>query len=124
MRRVSISGEEIVVRILGIACAALILSSTASMGQSKGTIVLGFVSGNNSCAAWLANAATEQAGNNWIVGFWSGLNLNSQTRHDVGKTTDGFGIVALVKKKCSDDPTSMLLGTTVDVYDSLEKSGR
>lgn len=111
---------------------ALVIAAVAAAhlaaGQAKAQAdeqVLAYGSGaTKSCALWLSTPAHEREGFAWIVGFWSGLNFayanaNADLRADVGRSTDGWGIVGEVKQLCMKNPSSTPLAETLKVYRML-----
>jgi len=82
---------------------------------------------SESCAAWLSSPSKESEGFTWIVGFWSGLNFSAVLTNGntaVGHSTDGWGVVALIKRRCQDNPSESLISQTMYVYNTLKREGR
>ncbi|WP_341022311.1 hypothetical protein [Brevundimonas diminuta] len=91
----------------------------------QGAMVLG---GMDSCATWLSSPANKSAGHHWILGFWSGKNMEAALAGGdvgrVGKTTDGAGIVAEVELYCRTQPSRTVLVATHDTYERFKAEGR
>lgn len=85
--------------------------------------ILQFGMGIRSCAAWLQNDASEITGNNWILGYWTGMN-ESNANHAVGNSTDALGIFGEIKKTCTEDPALSLREATASAYWSFDTIGR
>ena len=101
---------------LGLALCAPAEAQDESMVSRLGV-------GTRTCAYWLTNATTENAGEHWIDGFWSGLN-EAYPPHDVGHTVDGVDIRGEIKKRCMDHPSELLVYTTAWVYGMLRDEKR
>jgi hypothetical protein len=81
--------------------------------------------GQHSCANWLSNGpAAENAGENWIWGFWSGLNVFSNTNRVVGHGVDAAGIMGEIKKVCIDHPSANVFQAVRQVYDMIAAEHR
>ena len=80
--------------------------------------------GGTSCATWLSHKDQEIAGGQWVLGLWTGLNVNNPRNGMVGRSTDGAGIVAEVKLACQQAPSETLIATTLKTYHRLETEGR
>jgi hypothetical protein len=88
---------------------------------------LAFGRGGQSCASWIHDPLP---GDNWIMGFWSGMNAMDQSfRHArdgwsgggrTGENTDGRGILSEVRKVCQDKPSASLLEVVQEVYRNFE----
>lgn len=77
-------------------------------------MLVGF--GNLSCATWLSTSANRQQGNDWLLGFWSGINGYGSPGGIVGHTTDSLGIISEVKKVCNNEPSLALIYATARTY--------
>ena len=78
--------------------------------------------GNDSCATWLSSTYNQSAGNHWLLGMWTGLNvLNRHDHHLVGAKTDGMGIIGEVKKVCTDEPSKLLVDAVLVAYLLIEQ---
>jgi hypothetical protein len=93
--------------------------------QSQGALVLG---GEMSCARWQSSSAYVQAGRFWILGYWSGKNMQAALANDtaggVGRTTDADGVVAEVKLACEASPSKSLVMATTETYERFRRAGR
>lgn len=78
--------------------------------------------GQQSCATWLSNEGQRAAGNWWILGFWSGLNV--QSNGFVGHTTDTNGLIGEVKLYCEASPSTNLITAVTKVYLRFKAQGR
>jgi hypothetical protein len=103
-------GAVIIATGLGLALCA------RAEAQEIGGMAWAFGMGTQSCAYWLSNYRSENAGEHWISGYWSGLNVGNTNDHDVGHTVDAEGIIGEVKKFCKDHPSELLTVATGTVY--------
>jgi hypothetical protein len=55
--------------------------------------------GTQKCSTWLS-AAPNKMIDNWIWGYWSGLNTMNVKNHDVGSNLKGSAILEAVRTKC------------------------
>jgi len=99
---------------LKVAVLLIVLSTTASAEEKSETLVMGI--GMRSCAFWRESAARIEDGNNWIRGFWTGLNFMNDGNHAVGSQTDSAGILAEVNKECDAKPSVQLGIATAKVF--------
>jgi hypothetical protein len=79
--------------------------------------------GHLSCANWLSNDISEQAGNSWVLGFWSGLNVFN-TDHTVGHSIDNLGKLGELKKTCVEHPSASLSTVAREIYDMFAAQHR
>lgn len=93
------------------------------MGQSGPNFGL-FGIGHFSCAKWLSRADYEMAGENWIAGYWSGLNLFNEKNKLIGMHSDWEGIIGEIKKLCLSQPSSLLATAAGNVYHQFQESGK
>jgi hypothetical protein len=98
-----------IIATAAVAGLALCGSARAEEAQIRGI-------GASSCALWLSNAINERDGEMWITGFWSGLNLYSNTNRRVGQTVDAAGLIGEVRKVCGERPSTSLGDAALDVY--------
>ncbi|MEO9168388.1 MAG: hypothetical protein ABI230_08295 [Aestuariivirga sp.] len=83
--------------------------------------------GQGSCAKWLSTPALEIQGNDWILGFWTGSNLGTSSSGGsgiTGHTTDAYGIIGEVKKRCINSPSQLLGGVAAGVFNEFAKANR
>lgn len=97
---------------------AMMVALTA---QSGGALVYG---GEISCARWQSTTSYQQAGRSWILGFWSGKNMEAADNSQVGRTTDADGIVGEVKLVCDAAPSKMLVTATLETYQRFKRENR
>ena len=98
-----------------------------AQSSDMNTLIRSYGLAGSSCATWLSSPTSVYGGSQWIFGFWSGL--NQQTVFDggqgsVGKSTDQAGIVAEVKKVCSEEPSSQLQDAAGKVFYRFQRLGR
>lgn len=79
--------------------------------------------GNSSCATWLSSKQFENEGSVWVMGAWSGLNIGGPKR-DIGRSTDGRGLVAAVKAECRRDLSVNLSQAVSTVFATFLRAGR
>lgn len=92
---------------------ALLLTTTGAHAEGAWSVGRG----NDSCATWLSSPAQEAAGRDYVLGFWTGLNIAAPTGfHGVGSSTDIPGIVGEVKRICGLSPSSSLIVATMIAY--------
>lgn len=77
-----------------------------------------------SCSDWLKSPETQAAGNEWVLGFWTGQNVRNVRDHEVGRTTDGEGILNEVKTQCAATPDERLASVAGRVYVNFERDRR
>jgi hypothetical protein len=82
----------------------IIGGTIASAATSSADAATTFGIGTASCACWQSTEQNINQGDIWILGFWSGLNMDSPAHGDVGSTTDVYGIIGEVKKWCDTAP--------------------
>ena len=107
---------------LTAAIALLLLCAGQARAQSAVPAPYMFGLGRTSCANWVPEREAEAEG--WIFGFWSGINLASRTRRDVGSGTDGQGIIAEIKQVCRKDPSLPISDAITVIYNKLYLAGR
>lgn len=115
--------SPLVIAAFGAAC----LSASAAHSLPDDQALVFGAGATKSCAWWFTSPATEAEGFAWVVGFWSGLNFgqsNPDAPADVGKSTDGWGIVGEVKKLCRENPSSTPLAEALKVYRTLRDQNR
>jgi hypothetical protein len=107
---------------LKFAVLLIVMSTPASADEKSETLVMGI--GMRSCAYWRESAAKIEDGNNWIRGFWTGLNFMNEGNHAVGSQTDPAGILAEVNKECEAKPSVQLGIATTKVFMEMARSSR
>lgn len=103
-----------------ILMAAILLAPLPAYGQQA---VLGVGIGIRSCATWLQSSDSELEGGAWILGFWTGSNMEAN-RGAVGATTDSLGIIAAVKARCEVDPAASVTSVVGKMFDEFAAEGR
>lgn len=75
-----------------------------------------------------ARSADEWQARQWILGFWSGLNIaygvSGNSRPDVGQTSTPNGVIGEVKLQCHRTPSASIPDTVVSVYEKFRASGK
>ena len=110
-------------RLFPLLAVSLLVSTSASSQPSSRVVTEFGYGGRASCATWLSDPKNQNEGVVWILGFWSGLNEMGDNP-DVGKNTDVQGIVAEVRKVCTQEPSLLLFVATSQVYIDLRRQGR
>jgi len=82
------------------------------------------IGGTQSCAAWLATPASETEGQWWIVGFWSGRNMQNGSNGRVGSSTDSEGIIGEIRRVCQVEPSLLLINAAGRVYVEMDRERR
>jgi hypothetical protein len=82
------------------------------------------IGGAQSCAAWLADPASETEGRWWIAGFWSGRNIQNAGNARVGSSTDSEGIIGEIKRVCQAEPSLLLINAAGRVYVEMDRERR
>src|SRR5262245_6128010 len=82
------------------------------------------IGGTQSCASWLATPASETEGRWWIVGFWSGRNMQNADHSRVGSSTDSEGIIGEIRRVCQAEPSLLLINAAGRVYVEMERQSR
>jgi hypothetical protein len=118
----TIEGCVVMKQLLLISTALLALSSSAQAQQKVYAFALGL--GSISCGDWLATASSKTNGQNWLLGYWSGINVISPTNHIVGHTTDAQSIILAVESVCAGDPAQRLSDATAIIYNRLYRKNR
>lgn len=80
--------------------------------------------GTISCAAWLESPSTEVQGSQWLLGFWSGKNMEAEGGGQVGRSTDAAGVVGEVRLVCQASPSKSLISATLETYNRFKAEGR
>lgn len=72
--------------------------------------------GQGSCAKWRSTPSDTIQGDQWVLGWWSAMNLANDRNKFVGTQTDGEGIVGEVLKVCTENPSMLLINAAAAVY--------
>jgi hypothetical protein len=110
--------------ILRFIIAIFVLAGTWQSSFSQTAEVYRFGIGLESCAHWLSNPQTESAGANWILGYWSGMNIFHSDNHMVGSKTDGDAIIGEVRKICNQSPSTKLNEAISAVYLNFQQQNK
>lgn len=73
----------------------------------------------SSCASW---SKDRSQGSIWILGYWSGRNVEAQK--SVGGTSDADGILEEVRLLCKAKPSRAMIDAVDEVYTRLLDDGR
>ena len=108
-----------------LALGALLLASPfqAATPQADGRSIW-TIGGTQSCAAWLSTPTSETEGRWWIVGFWSGRNMQNASNGRVGSSTDSEGIIGEIKRVCEMEPSLLLINAAGRVYVEMDRERR
>lgn len=101
----------------------LMAALAASSGEEDVRFWRPASSGGVSCATWLSSVRQEEAGNEFVAGLWTGLNL-AGPNHLVGRTTDREGILGEVRLRCRAEPSEALDAMAYRTYFEMRKAGR
>ena len=105
--------------------AALLFGAQSQLGQpTENGRPIWVIGGTQSCASWLSTPANEEEGRWWLVGFWSGRNMQNGDNGRVGSSTDSEGIIGEVKRICAGEPSLQLITAAGRVYVEMERDQR
>lgn len=93
--------------------AAMPVVLGVSQAQAYDYMAVGI--GTMPCKYWLSTPQLEGEGNTWILGWWTGLDSRNDN-HWVGSSTDGNGIILVVKKECQHNPNKLLMNVMADLF--------
>jgi hypothetical protein len=80
-----------------------IVAAVVVISPALGQKVITF-GGQETCDLWLTNPEAYKEGYSWILGFWTGLNVQASLRDDVatvGQTLDAKGVIGEVAALCA-----------------------
>jgi hypothetical protein len=97
--------------------ALLALASTPASAQA----FLAFGVGGDPCDDWISARDTNEDVGGWILGFWSGMNLNDQAT--VGHESHGT-ILAEAKAACHLTPEAPIAIIVQTLYMRYKSEGR
>ena len=103
---------------------ALLLAAPAGAAPADSGRSIWTIGGTQSCAAWLATAESEAEGRWWLVGFWSGRNMQNGTNGRVGASTDSEGVIGEIRRVCQAEPSLLLINAAGRVYVAMDKERR
>ena len=111
--------------VLTVAAALWIIPDINS-AQAQ-ALVIGI--GNLSCANWLQSPEFKLIGQDWIGGYWSGLNAGMGFRGNDGLKYPGIrsdapAIFGEVEKICVAEPSTKLIEAVDRVYLQFVKDGK
>jgi hypothetical protein len=115
------AGKTMILRFI---IAIFVLAGTWQSSFSQTAEVYRFGIGLESCTHWLSNPQTESAGANWILGYWSGMNVFHSDNHMVGSKTDGDAIIGEVRKICNQSPSTNLNEAISAVYLNFQRQNK
>lgn len=125
MRKTEQSRKSTISRFCAVVYLTMLTSASTALGadDQRGFVYqLGI--GRDSCASWLVNATSERDGENWILGYWTGVNSANPGNPLVGKSTDGEGLIGEVRLICTSKPSISLVDATVAVYNQFVRDRR
>lgn len=97
-----------------------LMFSAALSTDAAAQNVQGYGIGLRSCATWMASESSQRAGENWILGAWTGMNLKNPKSNIVGVNSDGNGILGEVRNYCVQKPSAMLLEAVNVTYSRMQ----
>jgi hypothetical protein len=77
-----------------------------------------------SCATWLSSPNKKVMGNVWIMGYFTGRNVERTSDRDVGKSTDADGSVGEVELICKATPSAKLGEAASTVFEAMARPGQ
>jgi hypothetical protein len=107
-----------------LSVVALTATWASGESQQRGNVAFIFGTGARSCAYWRSRPEFERDGEEWIAGYWGGLNRAASSRNITGGLSDGEGIIGEVKKICAAEPSTRLESAVVRVYNAFVASGK
>jgi hypothetical protein len=110
--------------ILRFIIAIFVLAGAWQSSFSQTVEVYKFGIGLNSCGHWLSSPERESAGANWMLGYWSGMNVFHADNQMVGSKTDGDAIIAEVRKICNQSPSTNLNEAINAVYLDFQRQNK
>ncbi len=113
-------------KVMLVASFMLAAMSNSAMSNSALSEPYFLMGGTRSCAAWLSNGATKNAGDHYITGFWSGLNAFNQNTimRMTGNHTDNLGTIGEIEKICREKPSMDLQNAVFEIYFRFNKLAR
>ncbi|HEX3972536.1 MAG TPA: hypothetical protein VHX19_14495, partial [Stellaceae bacterium] len=78
--------------------------------------------GLHSCANWLSRPEYYRDGEQWILGYWSALNVSGSSA--IGSHSDGEAIIAEIKLICVAEPSTGLTTAIDRVYENFRQRGK
>ena len=104
--------------VLALSC--FLVPSANAEAPAKG-LTVGFGS-DLSCSKWLHEGVTR--GSNWILGYWSGRNVEGSASRRVGTTADDDEIIEEMTAICEAEPSITVPSAVDKVYERFLKENR
>lgn len=96
-----------------LALAAPLLHASAVDAQAPRSAFI-FGAGTGSCAEWTSTTPDARlAGSQWLLGFFSGMNVVVSASEQMGREADVPGILEKVRTICQEQPSSLLARAAV-----------
>ena len=102
--------------------APLLLAATLAMAPPP-TEARTFGAGSTTCWRWLMQPAAWPSVNEWVEGYWSGLNASPAPRRLVGERMTQVALVGRVRDQCSARPREDVLSAVLQAYETASLSG-
>jgi hypothetical protein len=96
-----------------------ILAGSGTPGAAPVEVMTAGFGAESSCASW---ARDRSQGSIWILGYWSGRNVEGQK--SAGATTDADGILDEVRLICKAEPSRRMIDAVEEVYNRLLQDER
>ena len=103
-----------------LAMSCFLASLANAEAPAKG-LTVGFGSGL-SCSKWLHEGLTR--GSNWILGYWSGRNVEGGASRRVGASADDNEIIEELTAICEAEPSTTVQTAVDKVYERYLKENR
>ena len=97
----------------------VVLAGHVTPGATPVEVMTAGFGSQSSCASW---AKDRSQGSIWILGYWSGRNVEAQK--SVGGTSDADGILEEVRLICKAAPSRAMIEAVDEVYNRLLEDGR
>ena len=97
----------------------VILAGSVTPGAAPVEVMTAGFGAQSSCASW---SKDRSQGSIWILGYWSGRNVEGQ--RSVGGTSDADGILEEVRLICKAAPSRAMIDAVDEVYKRLLDDGR
>src|SRR5665213_3203467 len=98
-------------KLIGIAIAAIMTTSSARAEDIQLTPFTAIGPGVTTCASWRSTPNYHALGVGWIAGYFTGINSTGTFRvgRNIGAGTDLAVITAEVDKACDEEPSMRLI---------------
>jgi hypothetical protein len=97
----------------------VILAGSVTPGAAPVEVMTAGFGAQSSCASW---SKDRSQGSIWILGYWSGRNVEGQ--RSAGGTSDADGILEEVRLICRAAPSRAMIDAVDEVYKRLLDDGR